>query len=109
MEGGGRYRQTMPQLQLLIILICLTIVILGVKQKGVGFGMEMDSYKSQILDGVLMGSGTKTSSFEPVSQIACVSVLIFSILNAHIPAYLGSRGKHFFGTLSFLLCLPIID
>jgi hypothetical protein len=28
----------------------------------VGYGMEMDSYKSPILDGVLMGSGTKTKS-----------------------------------------------
>ncbi len=30
----------------------------------------MDSYKSRILDGVLMGSGNKTKSYEPVSQIA---------------------------------------
>ncbi len=40
-------------------------------------GLEMDSYKSQILDGVLMGSGTKTKSYEPVSQIECISVSIF--------------------------------
>ncbi len=39
-------------------------------------GIEMDLYKSQISDGVLMGSGTKTKSYKPVSQIACVSVSI---------------------------------
>jgi hypothetical protein len=35
------------------------------------YGMEMDSYKSQILDGVLVQEQKK---YEPVSQIACVSV-----------------------------------
>ncbi len=64
--------------------------------------MDMDSYKSRILNGFLMGSGTKTKSYKPVSQIACVSVSIFFLLKVHIPAYLGSRGKHFFVTLSFL-------
>ena len=64
--------------------------------------MDMDLYKSRILDGVLLGSGTKTKLYEPVSQIACVSVSIFFLLNLHILAYLGSRGKHFFVTLSFL-------
>jgi hypothetical protein len=38
------------------------------------YGMEMDSYKSQILDGVLV---QKMKSYEPVSQIACVSVSFF--------------------------------
>ncbi len=33
------------------------------KEKGVGYGMEMDSYKSQILDGGPDGSGTKTKSY----------------------------------------------
>jgi hypothetical protein len=42
------------------------------------------------------GSGTNTKLYEPVSQIACVSVSIFLILIVHIPAYLGSRGKPFF-------------
>jgi hypothetical protein len=50
-----------------------------------------------------MGSGTKTKSNEPVSQIARVSVSTFFILNLHIPAYLGSRGKHFFGTEVFFV------
>jgi hypothetical protein len=40
-------------------------------------GMEVDSDKSRILDGVLMGSGTKANSYELVSQIACISVSIF--------------------------------
>jgi hypothetical protein len=31
------------------------------------YGMGMDSYKSQILDGILMGSGTKTKLYKPVS------------------------------------------
>jgi hypothetical protein len=66
--------------------------------------MEIDLYKSQISDGGPMGSGTKTKSYEPVSQIACVSVSIFFVLNVHIPAYLGSRGKHFFGT-KFFCCV----
>ncbi len=34
---------------------------------GVGHGMEMDLYKSRILDGVLMGFGTKTKLYKPVS------------------------------------------
>ncbi len=43
-------------------------------KKGVGYGMEMDSYKSQISDGVLV---QKTTSYKLVSQIACVSVSFF--------------------------------
>jgi hypothetical protein len=58
--------------------------------------MEMDSFKSQILNGVLMGSGIKMKSYKPVSEIECVSVSIVFVLNVHIPTYLGSRGKHFF-------------
>ncbi len=43
-----------------------------------GYGMEMDSYKSQISDGVMMGlAGTKMKSYKPVSQIACASVSFF--------------------------------
>jgi hypothetical protein len=72
--------------------------------------MEMALYKSRISDGVLMGSDTKMKSYEPVSQIACVSVSIFFVLNVYIPAYLGSRGKHFFwNSKFFLLCLSIVD
>ncbi len=70
--------------------------------------MEMDLYKSRILDGVLISSGTKTKLYEPVSQIACFCVLIFFVLNVHIPEYLGSRGKPFFRN-SILFCLPIVD
>jgi hypothetical protein len=33
----------------------------GVVQKGVGYGMEMDSYKSQNLDGVLVQKRNSTS------------------------------------------------
>ncbi len=43
-------------------------------ERGWLYGMEMDSYKSRILDGVLV---QKQKSYEPVSQIACVSVSIF--------------------------------
>jgi hypothetical protein len=31
--------------------------------EGVGYGMEMDSYKPRILDGVLNVSGTKTKLY----------------------------------------------
>jgi hypothetical protein len=50
-----------------------------------------------------MGSGTKTKSYEPVSQIACISVSIFLVLNVHIPTYLVSRGKPFFWNSRFFL------
>jgi hypothetical protein len=66
--------------------------------------MEMDSYKSQILDGVLMGSGAKTKLYEPGQ---CLN---FLVLNVHILAYLGSRGKPFFQNFEvFLVCLPIVN
>jgi hypothetical protein len=68
---------------------------------GVGYGMEMDSYKSQILDGVLVR--TKMKFYEPLSQIACVGVSIIFVLNVHIPTCLGSRGKPFFGTVFFIV------
>jgi hypothetical protein len=58
--------------------------------------MEMDSYKSRISDGGPDGSGTKTKSYEPVSQITCISVSINLVLNVLILAYLGSRGEPFF-------------
>jgi hypothetical protein len=36
--------------------------------------------------------------------------LNFLVLNIHVPAYLGSRGKPFFQNFEvFLLCLPIVD
>ncbi len=36
--------------------------------------------------------------------------LNFLVLNVHIPAYLGSRGKPFFCNFEvFLLCQPIVD
>jgi hypothetical protein len=42
-----------------------------------------------------MSSGKKTVLYEPVSQIACASVSTFFVLNIHILAFLGSRGKPF--------------
>jgi hypothetical protein len=73
---------------------------------GVGYGMEMDLYMSRILDGVLMGSCTKTKLNELVSQIACICVSIFFVLNAHIPVYLDSRGEALFLELFFgCVCL----
>ncbi len=47
------------------------------------------------------GSGTKTKSYVPVSQIACVSVSNVLVLIVHISVYLGSRGKPFFWNLKF--------
>jgi hypothetical protein len=52
---------------------------------------------------ILMESGTKTKSYKPVSQIACVCVSFVLVLNVHIPLYLGSRRKPFFWTYKFLL------
>jgi hypothetical protein len=71
--------------------------------------MEMDSYKSRILDGVLMGSGTKMKSHEPVLQIACVSVSIFctNCTLSRVPGFMGEA--LFWNFKFFLLCLPIVD
>jgi hypothetical protein len=64
--------------------------------------MEMDLYKSQILDGVLMVLVQKQILQAHVSN--CMArVSIFLVLNVHIPAYLGSRGKPFFGTHKFFV------
>ncbi len=57
--------------------VCVKFTLKLARFRGWLSGMEMDSYKSQISDGVLMGSGTKTKSYEPVSQIACVRVSMF--------------------------------
>ncbi len=40
---------------------------------------------------VLMESGTKTKSYQLVSQIACICVSLFLVLNVHIPLYNPSR------------------
>jgi hypothetical protein len=65
--------------------------------------MGMDLYKSQFSDGCPMGSGTKTKLYKPVSQIVWGHVSIFLEINLHIPAYLGSRWKPFFGLLIFFV------
>ncbi len=67
--------------------------------EGVGYGMEMDSYKSQILDSVLMSSGTKTKLYKLVSQIACVSVSIFLYKMYTFPHTWAQGGSTYFGTL----------
>ncbi len=64
---------------------------------GVGYGMEMDSYKSQILDGVLVQKQNRMS--QCLKWHATVSP--FLVLNIHIPAYLDSRWKPFFQNLFF--------
>ncbi len=63
--------------------------------------MEMDSYKSRILDGVLVGSGTKTKSYKPVSQIAFVSVSIFCAKRTHcrVPGLRPVLSQIYFGTI----------
>jgi hypothetical protein len=63
----------------------------------------MDLYKSWFLDGRPDGSGTKTKPYKHVSQIACMCVSFFLVLNVHIPLYLGSRRKPFFRTSKFFL------
>jgi hypothetical protein len=56
----------------------------------------MGSYKSQILDGVLVQKQNRTSRC-----LKLHSVSIILVLNVHIPAYLGSGGSRFFGTCFF--------
>ncbi len=75
-------------------------------KRGWLYGMEMDFHKSRILDGVL---AQKQNLRAGVSN--CMhQCLNFLVLNVHIPAYLGSRGKPFFLNFEvFLLCLPIVD
>jgi hypothetical protein len=53
--------------------------------------MEMDLYKSQILDGVLMVLWYKRKLYKRVSQIACVSVSIVGTKRIHsrIPGLKG--------------------
>ncbi len=61
---------------------------------------------------VLMESGIKMKFYKPVSQIACLCVSFFLVLNIHIPLYLDSRGKHFFRTSKFFFyssCLNYIN
>ncbi len=43
----------------------------------------------------------KTKLYKPMSQIACICVSFFWVLNIHIPAYLGSRRKPFAWTSKF--------
>ncbi len=57
--------------------------------------MEMDSYKSQILDGVLMVLVQKQYCTSPCLESYSPCLNLFGT-NIHIPAYLGSRGKPFF-------------
>ena len=54
-----------------------------------------------------MESGTNMKFYELVSQIACVCVSFFLVLNIHIPLYLDSRGKPFFRTSKFFSLVPV--
>ncbi len=77
-----------------------------IMKRGWLYRMEMDSYKSRILDGVLVKKWNRMSRCLKLH----VSVSQFLVLNVHIPAYLGSRGKPFLWNFEvFLLCLPIVD
>ena len=70
------------------------------------YGMEMDLYKSRILDGVLVQNKILWAGVSNRMH----QCLNFLVLNVHIPTYLGSRGKPFLETSKFfLVCLPIID
>jgi hypothetical protein len=70
------------------------------------YGMEMDSYKSRILDGVLVQKRNHTSR--------CLK------LHASVPQLFGTKRTHsrvpglkgealFLKLLSFFACLPIVD
>ncbi len=56
---------------------------------------------------VLMESCTNTNFYKLVSQIACVCVSFFLVINIHIPLYLDSRGKPFFRTSKFFSLVPV--
>ncbi len=51
------------------------------------------------------GSDTKTKSYKPVSQIACVIVSNDLVLIVHIPTYLGSREEPFCWNSKFFCCV----
>jgi hypothetical protein len=76
-----------------------------VLERGWLYGMEMDLYKSRILDGVLDQKQNCTSrclkSHVSVSQF-------FGTKRTHsrVP---GLKGEALFSKLVFLVCLPIVD
>jgi hypothetical protein len=58
----------------------------------------------------LMVSWYKTKIVQAGVSNCMHQCLIVLLLNVHIPAYLGSRGKPFLQNFgSFLVCLPIVD
>jgi hypothetical protein len=70
------------------------------------FGMEMDhiSLKSRMV------SWYKHEIVRAGVSNCMRQCLNFLVINVHIPAYLGSRGKPFFWNFEvFLWCLPIVD
>ncbi len=73
--------------------------------KGVGYGMEMDLYKSRFLNERPDGVWYKHKiSWAGVSS--CMRMcLIFLVLNIDIPLHLDSRGKPFFRTSAFFSSL----
>ncbi len=56
-------------------------------------GMEMDSYKSQISDGVLIVLVQKRNRTCPFLKLHVLVSQFFQSLNVHIPANMGSRGR----------------
>ncbi len=70
-------------------------IVMVAENRGWLYGMEMDSYKSQILDGVLVQNEIVQASVSNCMR-QCLNDLV---LNIHIPAYLGSRGKPFYSEL----------
>ncbi len=58
--------------------------------------MEMDSYKSQILDGVSWWFWYKNKIVQAGGSNCMRQCLNFLVLNIHIHVNLGSRGKSFF-------------
>jgi hypothetical protein len=64
------WRRILIFIRMLIILTADLFLGRGcVQVRGWLYGMGMDLYKSQFLDGCPDGSGTKTTSYKPASQI----------------------------------------
>jgi hypothetical protein len=94
------FRPNDSQLLVQSLISCLAVAV-QVKKRGWLSGMEMDSYKSRILDGILVQKQNRTSRC--LKSHASVSQCL--VLNVHIPAYLGSRVKPFFQNIKLFWCV----
>jgi hypothetical protein len=105
--SSNYHRQTMHQVGLIIFLNSPTIVSLGATRNGVGYmackwiRISLESWMVSCYKNEIVRAGVSNCMHQ------CLN---FLVLNVHISAYLGSRGRPFFRNFKvFLLCLPIVD